>query len=130
MLCLVDLCHGITTGGVGACLDYNFNLCDNSQEFLTAFEDAYVAFALNATRSSFRDPSLPVLVVLSPFNNTLLAGSLQVIAARLTAAGAVAHYLEALPAGDPDGCAGHPGTTWHQEMAQLLAPQISAALGW
>jgi len=82
---------------------------------------------------SYRNPAIPILVVLSPFNNTLLAGALQAVVSRLTTAGSTAFYLEAFPGGGtgtPDGCSGHPGVTWHEEMAQLLAPQIAAALGW
>jgi len=79
--------------------------------FLTAFEDAYVEFALNATRKSLsKRKATWILVLLSPFNNTPLAGSLQVVVQRLTAAGAVAAVPRGtLPAGDPDGCSRPPG---------------------
>lgn len=102
---------------------------DNNATFQADYVAAYTNFALNITRSIYKNPSLPLFLVMGPLSLAPSA-AVQKVVANVNAAGGNATFIELGTPGLPIGCAGHPSPAMHAQMAAIAIPVVRAVLGW
>lgn len=108
----------------------DFSKYNHTPAYSRQFANVYEDFLRNIPTLYYKDAALPIFLVQSPFNNTLITDALHVILTEMKAEGLNVHYLPAFIHAPPEGCGGHPGTSAHKEMADLLVPQIQSIMGW
>jgi hypothetical protein len=102
---------------------------DSNATFQADYVAAYTTFALNITRTIYKNPSLPLFLVMGPLSLAPSA-AVQKVVANVNAAGGNATFIELGTPGLPIGCAGHPSPAMHAQMAAIAIPVVRAVLGW
>ena len=96
--------------------------------FVDLFVRAYADFVVDLSANRLSNGSEAIFLAVGPITDVYGAAVRRVVA-ETAALGLPVAYLDLMGA-ELDGCGSHPGVVGHRQMADMAAPNVSAALGW